>query len=173
MEKACTSEFCSTARQVQKLWMRKKYLCYMRPGKAKIWCTSTRKSSLDCAIDKAKLTVDRKSREIGLGSDGTNTNKALYRFEKEEICDHLILVLCISHKLELAIHDAFTKSKLNNAAEEQLVVTYYLFKRANLKWRLFKRHALLANEEIISPLQATFWYMVSCTSKWCSRSFFA
>lgn len=61
------------------------------------------KSSLDCAIDKAKLTVDRKSREIGLGSDGTNTNKALYRLEKEEIGDHLILVLCVSHKLELAI----------------------------------------------------------------------
>ncbi|CAB4013601.1 Hypothetical predicted protein [Paramuricea clavata] len=101
------------------------------------------KSSLDCAIDKAKLTVDRKLREIGLGSDGTNTNKALYRLEKEEIGDHLILVLCVSNKLELAIHDAFKKSKLNDAAEEQLVVTYYLFKRANLKWRLFKRHALL------------------------------
>jgi hypothetical protein len=101
------------------------------------------KSSLDCAIDKAKLTVDRKSREIGLGSDGTNTNKALYRLEMEEIGDHLILVLCVSHKLELAIHDAFKKSKLYDAAEEQLVVTYYLFKRANLKWRLFKRHALL------------------------------
>ena len=67
------------------------------------------KSSLDCAIDKAKLTVDRKSREIGLGSDGTNTNKALYRLENEEIGDHLILVLCVSHKLELAIHDAFKK----------------------------------------------------------------
>ena len=101
------------------------------------------KSSLDCAIDKAKLTVDRKSREIGLGSDGTNTNKALYRLEKEKIGDHLILVLCASHKLEFAIHDAFKKSKLNDAAEEQLVVTYYLFKRTNLKWRLFKRHALL------------------------------
>jgi hypothetical protein len=49
--------------------------------------------------------LNRKSREIGLGSDGTNTNtnKALYRLEKEEIGDHLILVLCVSHKLELAI----------------------------------------------------------------------
>ena len=36
-----------------------------------------------------------------------------------------------------------SKSKLNDAAEEQLVVTYYLFKRTNLKWHLFKRHALL------------------------------
>ena len=39
------------------------------------------KSSLDCAISKANLTVDRESREIGLGSDGTNTNKALYTLE--------------------------------------------------------------------------------------------
>ena len=36
------------------------------------------KSSLDNAVNKGKFTFDRKSREIGLGSDGTNTNKALY-----------------------------------------------------------------------------------------------
>ena len=135
----------------QKLWMRKNsviktcdqgkprfdVLALQQPEDAD---AKGLKSSLDCAIDKAKLTIDRKSREIGLGSDGTNTNKPLYRLEKEEIGDHLILVLCVSHKLELAIHDAFKNSKLNDAAEEQLVVRYYIFKRANLKWRLFKRH---------------------------------
>ena len=44
--------------------------------------------------------------------------------------------------MELAIHDAFEKnSTLNEKAEEQLSGTYYLFRRANLKWRLFKRHS--------------------------------
>ena len=41
----------------------------------------------------------------------------------------------------MAIHDAFKRSKLNSDAEEQLQSVYYLFWRANLKWRLFKKHA--------------------------------
>ena len=86
------------------------------------------KSSLDDAVEKAKLTIGRKAHEIGLGSDRTNTNKVLYRLEKEEIGEHLIQVLCLSHKLELAIHDAFKPSKINEDAEEQLVLVYYLFK---------------------------------------------
>ena len=106
------------------------------------------KKSLDDAVSKAKFTFDRKNREIGLGSDGTNTNKALFRLEKEQIGDHLILILCLNHKLELAIHDAFEKnSSLNEDAEEQLSGTYYLFRRANLKWRLFKRHAKMIKKQ--------------------------
>ena len=99
------------------------------------------KSSLDNAVSKGKFTFDRKSKEIGLGSDGTNTNKALYQLEKEIVGEHLVSIRCISHKLELAVHDAFKRSKLNSDAEEQLQTVYYLFRRANLKWRLFKKHA--------------------------------
>ena len=43
----------------------------------------------------------------------------------------------------MVIHDAFKSSALNEDAEEQLQLVYYLFKRANLKWRLFKREAVL------------------------------
>ena len=43
--------------------------------------------SLDNAVKKMNLTIDRKTHEIGLGSDGTNTNKALYILEKDEIGD--------------------------------------------------------------------------------------
>ena len=99
------------------------------------------KSSLDNAVSKGKFTFDRKSREIGLGSDGTNTNKALYQLEKETVGEHLVSILCISHKLELTVHDAFKRSILNSDAEEQLQTVYYLFQQANLKWRLFKKHA--------------------------------
>ena len=67
----------------------------------------------------------------------------MYKLEKEQIDDWLIQVLCLSHKLELVIHDTFNLSKLNRDAEEQLELVYYLFKRANLKWRLFKREALM------------------------------
>ena len=65
----------------------------------------------------------------------------MYKLEKEEIGDWLIQILCLYHKLE--IHDAFKQSKLNRDAKEQLELVYYLFKRANLKWRLFKRQALM------------------------------
>ena len=98
------------------------------------------KSSLDNAASKEKFTFDRKSREIGLGSDGTNTNKALYQLEKETVGEDLVSILRISHILELAVHDAFKRSKLNSDAEEQLQTVYYLFRRANLKWRHFKKH---------------------------------
>ena len=104
------------------------------------------KSSLDNTVKKAKFSIDRKSREISLGSDGTNTNKALYRIEKAEGGDHLCLTLCLSHKPELALHDAFNLSSINEAVEEQLVSAYYLFKRANLKWRLFKRHTVIVGK---------------------------
>ena len=104
------------------------------------------KSSLDNAVKKANFSIDRKSWEIGLGSDGTNTNKALYCIEKAEIGDHLCLNLCLSHKLELSLQDTFKLSSINEAAEEQLVSAYYLFKRANLKWRLFKRHAIIVGK---------------------------
>ena len=43
----------------------------------------------------------------------------------------------------MAIHDAFKSLALNEDAEEQLQLVYYLFKRANLKWHLFKREAVL------------------------------
>ena len=55
------------------------------------------------ALSKGNFTFERKHREISLGSDGTNTNKALYHIEKEEISEHLLSVLCLSHRLELAI----------------------------------------------------------------------
>ena len=101
------------------------------------------KESLDNAVKKANLSTDRKTHEIGLGSDGTNTNKVLYELEKEEIGDWLIQILCLSQKLELVIHDTFKQSKLNRDAEEQLELVYYLFKQANLKWCSLKRQALM------------------------------
>ena len=104
------------------------------------------KHSLDSAMEKARFLFNCHDHEFVLGSNGTNTNKALYRLEKENVGDHLCLILCLNLKLELAVHDAIKQSSLNEDAEAQLVSTYYLFKRANLKWPLFKRHAIVVGE---------------------------
>ena len=83
-----------------------------------------------------------------MGSDETNTNKALSHLEKDEIGKHLILNLCLCHKLELAIHAAFEKNfKLNEDAEVLLSSTYYLFRCANIKWQLFKHHAITVGQQ--------------------------
>ena len=78
------------------------------------------KVTLDNAIAKSNFPVDHQSRETRLGSDGANTNKALYRLEKDQIGKYLILI-CLCHTPELTIHAAFEKnSKLNEDAEELL-----------------------------------------------------
>ena len=88
----------------------------------------TLKKALIMQLRRQNLSIDRKTHEIGLGSDGTNTNKVLYKLEKKEAGDWLIQILCLSRKVELVIYDAFKQSKLNRDAEEQLELVYYLFK---------------------------------------------
>ena len=103
---------------------------------------------LDKATAKGNFSFDCRSRESKLGSDETNKNKALYRLEKDEMGEHLILILCLCHELELAIHAAFEKySNLNEDAEELLSSVYYLFKHANLKWQLFKHRAITVGQQ--------------------------
>ena len=99
------------------------------------------KAAMDKAVDEAKLTIPRKHHEVGVGSDGTSANKRLYLLEKEDVGDHLVFIWCSSHKLELAVKDAFKNVVLDSEAQQQLEKEYYLFKKATLKWRLFKRYA--------------------------------
>ena len=104
------------------------------------------KSSLDNAVKNTNFSIDRKSQETGLESDRKNTTKLYIALKKQRLVIIYYLPLCLSHKLELALHDAFKLSSINEAAEEQLVSAYYLFKRANFKCRLFKRHAIIVGK---------------------------
>ena len=47
-----------------------------------------------------------------------------------------------AHKIELAIQNAFESSDLNNECNTDYVNIFYLFKKANLRWRLFKRKSI-------------------------------
>ena len=99
-------------------------------------------SATKSSFDKLKLEFDRKEKEIGLCSDSARVNISLYNRINDEIGEHYLLILCTSHKFELALHNAFKISELNSDCEEEYRDIYYLFRKATLKWRLFKRQAL-------------------------------
>ena len=100
---------------------------------------------------------------VGLESDGTNANKCLYEIEKETFRDHFVLTWCLSHKLELAMHKSYkTDTQLEKDAQLQLANEYYIFKKATLKWHLFKCYA-----EILG--QRAFRYKRPEGTKWLSH----
>ena len=55
----------------------------------------------------------------------------------------------LSHKLELALEDAFKDKELDKKAQEQLFSEFYLFKEATLKWRLFKKYGKITGQEAL------------------------
>ena len=55
----------------------------------------------------------------------------------------------LSHKLELALEDAFKDKELDKKAQEQLFSEFYLFKKATLKWRLFKKYGKITGQEAL------------------------
>ena len=78
---------------------------------------------------------------------------------KDELGNHHQLRLCLAHKLELAMHDAFKTVPLNTECENDSVNIYYFFKCANLKWRLYKRQAIFMWQKLFKYIQpsGTHW----------------
>ena len=69
-------------------------------------------------------------------------NVKLHELIQAELGDHYMLTLCSAHKVELTIKNGFETSKLDKDCQSNYLTIYYLFKKANLRWRLFKRQAL-------------------------------
>ena len=82
-------------------------------------------------------------------TDGAPVNVKMYKLIKRELGDHYLLTLCPAHKIELAIKDAFEESGLNNDCNNDYTNIYYLFKKANLRWRLFKQQSMFEGIEYI------------------------
>ena len=117
------------------------------------------KEAMDNSIKKMKIKTPRSQKEIGMCTDGAPVNIAMHRLVKDEIGEHYLLILCPNHKVELAVHDGFNVSAMNNECEKDLSDIYYLFKRANLRWRLFKRQAIFQgiSYEQCKPPTGTRW----------------
>ena len=100
------------------------------------------KEAMDNSIKKMEIKMPQSQKEIGMCTDRAPINIVMHRLVKNEIGEHYLLILCPNHKVELAVHDGFNASAMNNECEKDLSDIYYLFKRANLRWRLFKRQAI-------------------------------
>ena len=88
------------------------------------------------------LNVPREHCEIVMYTGDVPVNVAMYRLVKEKLSEYYMLTLCPARKIELAISDAFKESTLNNTCSQNYVNIYCLFRRANLRWWLFKSQAV-------------------------------
>ena len=66
----------------------------------------------------------------------------IHNLIETELGENYLLTLCPAYKIELAIQDAFESSNLNNKFNTDYVNIFYLFKKANLRWRLFKKQSV-------------------------------
>ena len=94
-----------------------------------------------------------------LCTDGAPVNVKMHKLIKNEIGKHYLLTLCPTHKTELAKENAFELSTLNNNCNTDYVNIFYIFKKANLKWRLFKRQSIFEEKPYICYKQpnGTCW----------------
>ena len=84
---------------------------------------------MEKAIDCSNFKFNRSERQVGIGSDGASTNLALCALLKEAVRDHLVFMWCLSHKLELALKDAFKDKELDKKAQEQLLLNFTFLKK--------------------------------------------
>ena len=84
---------------------------------------------------------DRKTRGIGMCSDGARVNFSFYKLLKTDIGEHYLHVLCPAHLLELGVQIYFEISSMNAELKQFCINIHYLFKRTMLRWHLFKRQA--------------------------------
>lgn len=105
------------------------------------------KAAFDNSISKMNFAFERKTKEVGMCSDGAAVNVALYNLVKPTMGEHYLLILCPAHKVELALKDSFKGSSLNDTSQKTCTEVYYFFRRAPLRWKLFKRQGTFLEQE--------------------------
>ena len=99
------------------------------------------KKSLDRSIKKLNFLLNRTHHQIGHGSNKVAVKDELFSLEQKEVGDHLIKGWCANYKVELGVHDSFKHGELNKATENLVDNIFHLFKKSDLKWKLFKYQA--------------------------------
>ena len=71
-------------------------------------------------------------------TDDAPVNVKMHQLIQTKLGEHYLLTLCPAHKNDLAIKDTLEQSDLNNNCNKDYANAYCLFKKANLRWRLFR-----------------------------------
>ena len=90
--------------------------------------------SMKNSFNKLNFNFEHKNKEIGMCSEGVAVNRAVYNQLADERGSQYLSMFCLSHKLELALNDAFQISKLNENSENSYTDIHYFFKRPLLHW---------------------------------------
>ena len=112
-------------------------------------CSQGLHKALEKASDSCNFIFNRSERQVGIGSDGDSPNLALCGLEKEAVGDRLVFTWCLSHKLKLALKDAFKDKELDKKVQEQLSSEFYLLKKATSKLQLFKKYGKITGQEAL------------------------
>ena len=103
---------------------------------------------------------------IGFCTDGAPVNVKIHSLIETELGEHYLLTLCPAYKIELVIQDTFESSNLNNNCNIDYVNVFCLFKKANFRWRLFKRQSIFEGIPYILYKQpsGTHWVEHQCAT---------
>ena len=88
------------------------------------------KESMDNAVSKMKFNFKRSEKEIGMCSDGAMVNRLVYNLLHDEFGEQYLCILCLSHKFELSINDAFGSSVLSNNTEK-IILKFIIFLKSH------------------------------------------
>ena len=85
------------------------------------------------SFNRLNFNFERKNKEIGMCTDEAAVNHAVYNQLLDELGPQYLSMFCLSHKIELALNDAFQISKLNENSENSYTDIYHCFKRSSLR----------------------------------------
>ena len=129
----------------EKVYTRTSYFNISRPSSATAaGLFEVVQDALQCVGIQA-INANESAKLVGMGTDGASANIAnrdLKGLVEKEL-DHIFLMWCLAHRIELAIKDAL-KSTCFKLIDEMLLRLYYLYEKSSKKLRQL--------EEIIADL---------------------
>ena len=87
---------------------------------------------MDNVVSKMKFNFKQPEKEIGMCSDGAMVNRSVYRLLCDKFGEQYLCILCLSHKFEHSINDAFGSSVLSNNTEKDCIEIYYFLKKVTI-----------------------------------------
>ena len=94
------------------------------------------KKSFGNSVSKMKFNFERKTKEIGMCSDGAAVNFKLHKLLKPKMGEHYLLTLCPGHKVELSLKDSFKDLVMNIHTEKDYKDIYCFFEKITFEMEI-------------------------------------